>query len=140
MYFERGSYDANASSEAQQRLQNFNGATSISSNQYFGREEDEEGLGGEGGGRGDAGGLASGDFSELEATARDYYQRFMSNPDVQTGLESFRAGALKVRHQCRATSQVLQADALLSAGSIARRDRPEWIVIPPNVAVALSVA
>jgi ADP-ribosylation factor GTPase-activating protein 2/3 len=92
MYFERGGYDPNASSEAQQRLASFSNATSISSNQYFGREEEEDGEY-EGG---DGGRAASGDFGELEATARDYYQRFMDNPDVQSGIESFRAGALKV--------------------------------------------
>lgn len=36
------------------------------------------------------------DFSELEASAKAYYQKFMSNPDVQQGIESFRAGALKL--------------------------------------------
>ena len=41
MYFGRGAYDPVAQSEAQTRLQGFQGATSISSNQYFGREEDE---------------------------------------------------------------------------------------------------
>ena len=42
MFFSRGDYDANHLHEAQTRLQTFQGATSISSNQYFGREE--EGL------------------------------------------------------------------------------------------------
>lgn len=41
-YHQTGAYDANAAREAQGRLQSFNGATAISSNQYFGRSEEEE--------------------------------------------------------------------------------------------------
>lgn len=86
-YFQRGSYDPQATSEAQQRLQTFQGQTSISSNQYFGREEDEEG---------EQAPAQGGDFGDLEATAREYYQRFMANPDVQSSIDSFRSGALKL--------------------------------------------
>ncbi|CDS02036.1 hypothetical protein [Sporisorium scitamineum] len=86
-YFQRGSYDPQATSEAQQRLQSFQGQTSISSNQYFGREEDEEGEKAQ---------MQGGDFSDIEATAREYYQRFMANPDVQSSIDSFRSGALKL--------------------------------------------
>lgn len=51
MYFERNAYDPNASAAAQSRLSEFKGATSISSNQYFGRPEPGEGDGqGAGGG------------------------------------------------------------------------------------------
>lgn len=42
MYFERNDFDPNASREARSRLQQFSGATAISSNQYFGREEEED--------------------------------------------------------------------------------------------------
>ena len=86
-YFQRGGYDSNASSESQARLANFQGQTSISSNQYFGREEEED-EGYEPPERDD--------FAELEASAKAYYQKFMSNPDVQQGIESFRAGAMKL--------------------------------------------
>lgn len=90
-YFERGNYDANQSAEAKERLQGFTNQTSISSNQYFGREEEEEG----------AGGLppsTSGDdwAGDFEQTAKEYYSRLMANPDVQQGIESFRAGAMKL--------------------------------------------
>ncbi|PWY98774.1 ArfGap-domain-containing protein [Testicularia cyperi] len=87
-YFQRGSYDPNATAEAQHRLQSFQGQTSISSNQYFGREEDDEDE--------QAPQNQGGDFSDLEATAREYYQRFMANPDVQSSIDSFRSGALKL--------------------------------------------
>ncbi|ORY73829.1 hypothetical protein BCR35DRAFT_306935 [Leucosporidium creatinivorum] len=92
MYHQTGAYDANAAREAQHRLQSFNGATAISSNQYYGRDDDEaqdmedsilgaNGLGG------------------LEAGARDAVRTIME----QTGIESLddvqvalRQGALKL--------------------------------------------
>ncbi|KAF8997201.1 hypothetical protein BDQ17DRAFT_1363589 [Cyathus striatus] len=88
MYFGRGTYDATAQAEAQTRLRDFQGATAISSNAYFGREEEEEILhaGGEGGE-----GLAG-----LENAARDALARVLANPDVQGVGESIRNGALKL--------------------------------------------
>jgi ADP-ribosylation factor GTPase-activating protein 2/3 len=81
MYFGRNSYDPIAISEAQTRLQSFQGATSISSNQYFGRDEEEEVAD-----RGHEGGLlGDGSLAGLEMAARD----------AITG-ESIRSGALKV--------------------------------------------
>ncbi|GAA6016240.1 hypothetical protein JCM11491_003779 [Sporobolomyces phaffii] len=92
MYHQTGSYDANASREAQQRLQNFSGATAISSNAYFGRSENEEQeledsiL--------DANGLGS-----LEQSARDAVRQVMDAAgiedlsDVQNAL---RNGAMKL--------------------------------------------
>ncbi|CAO1628559.1 unnamed protein product [Parajaminaea phylloscopi] len=89
-YFERGGYDANLSQEAKERLAGMQGATSISSNQYFGRDEPED----------DGEGVPmhnDGDWAaDLEVQAREMYSRFMANPDVQTGIESFRAGAMKL--------------------------------------------
>ncbi|WFC98092.1 ADP-ribosylation factor GTPase activating protein, ER-Golgi transport [Malassezia yamatoensis] len=86
-YFQRGGYDSAMSPEAQTRLSNFQGQTSISSNQYFGREEDED----------ESQDLSErDDFADLEASAKAYYRKFMSNPDVQQGIESFRSGAMKL--------------------------------------------
>jgi hypothetical protein len=96
MYFQRGAYDPIAAAEAQQRLQAFQGATSISSNQYFGREENN---GGEDDGvlSGSEGGLlGDGSLSGLESAAREAIQRVMANPDVQNVGESVRSGVLKV--------------------------------------------
>lgn len=92
MYFGRNAYDPAAVSEAQTRLQSFQGATSISSNQYFGREEEEDHgiLEREGGLLGD------GSLAGLESAAKDAVSRFLSNPDVQNVGESIRAGALKL--------------------------------------------
>jgi len=93
MYFERKTYDPTTVSEAQARLQNFQGATSISSSAYFGRDEEEE-LEAANGARG-AGGGGDG-LANLEASARDMAQRFLSNPDVQNAADNIRAGALKL--------------------------------------------
>lgn len=96
MYFGRNDYDPNAVTEAQSRLRDFQGATSISSNQYFGREEDDD-LHGAGGGA-DGSLLGDGSLAGLELAARDAVSRVMANPDVQNMGESIRAGALKVRN------------------------------------------
>lgn len=94
MYFGRNSYDPNAVGEAQSRLQNFQGATSISSNQYFGREEEDEFGGGDHGN--DGGLLGDGSLSGLEIAAKDAIAKVLANPDVQNVGESIRTGALKV--------------------------------------------
>ena len=102
MYFGRNDYDPNAVSEAQSRLRDFQGATAISSNAYFGREEDEEGGGGGGEGL-----LGDGSLAGLENAAREAIQRAMANPDVQNMGESIRSGALKV---CPASTFVMMID------------------------------
>ncbi|TFK68828.1 ArfGap-domain-containing protein [Pluteus cervinus] len=93
MYFGRNDYDPTTVNEAQNRLQNFQGATSISSNQYFGREEEEENQD-----RGALDGslLGDGSLAGLETAARDAISRVMANPDVQNVGESIRSGALKL--------------------------------------------
>ena len=94
MYFGRNSYDPQAIAEAQTRLQSFQGAQSISSNQYFGREEEEDmGVGHPT----DGGLLGDGTLAGLELAARDAVSKVLANPDVQNAAESIRQGALKVR-------------------------------------------
>ncbi|KIM83564.1 hypothetical protein PILCRDRAFT_819204 [Piloderma croceum F 1598] len=94
MYFGRNDFDPHAVSEAQSRLRDFQGATSISSNQYFGREEEEELHAG--GGSTEGGLLGDGSLAGLEVATRDAIQRVLSNPDVQNVGESIRTGALKL--------------------------------------------
>ncbi|KAF8840625.1 ArfGap-domain-containing protein [Paxillus ammoniavirescens] len=101
MYFGRNDYDPAVVSESQQRLQNFQGATSISSNQYFGREEEEEF---ERGGS-DGGLLGDGNLANLETVARDAIAKVMANPDVQNMGESIRSGALKLSDYLAQMSQ-----------------------------------
>ncbi|KAF9559735.1 ArfGap-domain-containing protein [Agrocybe pediades] len=96
MFFERNDYDANNAREAQTRLQSFQGATAISSNQYFGREEEEESAG-QGYERGGDGGLlGDGSLASLEIAAKDAISRVLANPDVQNVGETIRSGALKL--------------------------------------------
>lgn len=98
MYFGRNDYDPQAVGEAQTRLQSFQGASSISSNQYFGREEEEDELGRP---RSTEGLLGDGSLANLELAARDAYARLLANPDVQNMGDNIRSGALKVRTPSR---------------------------------------
>ncbi|KAI9436632.1 hypothetical protein H4582DRAFT_1962192 [Lactarius indigo] len=91
MFFERGSYDPDSVAEGRARLAQFQGATSISSNQYFGREEEEMVAQGSDGGL-----LGDGSLAGIETAARDAVTRIMANPDVQNLGESLRTGALKL--------------------------------------------
>ncbi|GJJ15275.1 hypothetical protein Clacol_009551 [Clathrus columnatus] len=92
MYFKRDAYDPEVVSEAQSRLQSFQGATSISSNQYFGREEESDF---------DIQGAPllsepGSNLASVESAARELVGRVLSNPDVQNVGESLRNGALKL--------------------------------------------
>ncbi|RDB15187.1 ADP-ribosylation factor GTPase-activating protein glo3 [Hypsizygus marmoreus] len=93
MYFGRNTYDPSTVSEAQTRLQNFQGATSISSNQYFGREEDMDVMDHSGS---DSALLGDGSLASLEIAAKDAIAKVLANPDVQNVGESIRSGALKL--------------------------------------------
>lgn len=101
MYFGRNAYDPQALNEAQTRLQSFQGAQSISSNQYFGREEDEEPV------PASHDGILGDNLSNLEVAARDAIQNVLANPDVQKVGEGIRAGALKVCRSFRSHRQHL---------------------------------
>jgi len=92
MYFGRKDYDPSFVSESQARLQNFQGATSISSSQYFGREEEESERSSFDGGL-----LGDGSLSSIELAAKDVISRVLANPDVQNVGENIRTSALKVR-------------------------------------------
>lgn len=61
-FFGRNNYDPASQAEAKGRLQNFEGANSISSNAYFGRPEEDE-AGPEG-------------YGDLEGAARDFVRKF----------------------------------------------------------------
>jgi ADP-ribosylation factor GTPase-activating protein 2/3 len=87
-YFGRGAYDPAAASEAQTRLQQFDGATAISSNQYFGREEDEPQS------RGAAG------YGDLETNAREFARRVIntSGDDIEKLRDAIGQGAQKLQN------------------------------------------
>ncbi|KAG8777600.1 ADP-ribosylation factor GTPase activating protein, ER-Golgi transport [Serendipita sp. 401] len=98
MYFERNDYDPSTVSAAQTRLQEFKGATSISSNQYFGRPENGEEDEGQGTSyRSNNNAYLSGDgLNGIETAARDAITRVMNSQDVQNLGEALRAGGLKL--------------------------------------------
>ena len=64
-FFGRNDFDPNAKAEAKDRLQGFEGATSISSNAYFGRPEEEG-----------AESIDYGNYGDLEGAARDFVRKF----------------------------------------------------------------
>ena len=95
-YFERDIYDPQAKAAAQNRAQQFQGATSISSSQFFGRDEDENGSRGN---NVDDSLLGVESLSDLERTAKEAARRLMN----QYGIEDFsdvqnvvRNGAMSV--------------------------------------------
>ncbi|WWC85484.1 uncharacterized protein L201_000348 [Kwoniella dendrophila CBS 6074] len=99
MYFGRGTYDPQAANEAQSRLRDFQGATAISSNAYFGRpEEDDDDEYGNGGGPHNNGDslMDNETIQGLERGLRDMAGRVMANPDVQNLGDQLRMGALKL--------------------------------------------
>jgi ADP-ribosylation factor GTPase-activating protein 2/3 len=92
-YHGTGAYDAAAASQARERLQQFSGATAISSNAYFGRDEEEYSdnleqnlLGVDG-------------LGNLENNAREMIRKVMDTTGIHDleGLQNaVRNGALKV--------------------------------------------
>lgn len=88
-YFARNDYDPQAQSEAKGRLSQFDGATSISSNAYFGREEEEEEL--------------TRDMGSLEVTAREIARRVANTTGDDFGniREVLGEGAGKVADYMR---------------------------------------
>ncbi|KAI6785313.1 ADP-ribosylation factor GTPase-activating protein-like protein [Emericellopsis cladophorae] len=87
-YFGRGTFDSNAQNEAKTRLQGFEGATSISSNAYFGRPEDEDD--GE-------------DYGDLETAAKDFVRRFgiTAGDDLENLSNIVGEGATKLQGAIR---------------------------------------
>ena len=70
--------------EAKQRLQGFEGATSISSNAYFGRPEDE----------------AQGDeYADLESAAKDIVRKFgiTAGDDLENVTQLLGEGAIRLQ-------------------------------------------
>ncbi|KAF3939068.1 hypothetical protein ABW19_dt0208724 [Dactylella cylindrospora] len=91
-FFGRNAYDPSAQAEAKTRLQNFDGATSISSNAYFGREEEEDVRPG-----------SSGDFAGIEGAARDLARRFAgtAGDDLENMTQLLGQGAEKLQDMMR---------------------------------------
>ncbi|KAF2485203.1 hypothetical protein BDY17DRAFT_293117 [Neohortaea acidophila] len=84
-FFGRDSYNPSAQAEARTRLQGFEGATSISSNAYFGRPEDEE--------------VNLEDYGDLESAARDFVRKFgiTAGDDIENLSNLVGEGATKLQ-------------------------------------------
>jgi ADP-ribosylation factor GTPase-activating protein 2/3 len=87
-YFGKGSFDPNAQAEAKTRLQGFEGASSISSNAYFGRPEEE----------------AAEDYGDLESAAKDFVRRFgiTAGDDLENLSNVLGEGATRLQGAIRA--------------------------------------
>ncbi|KAH6666391.1 hypothetical protein B0J14DRAFT_491036 [Halenospora varia] len=87
-FFGKGAFDPNAQSEAKQRLQGFEGASSISSNAYFGRPEEQDN--GE-------------DYGDLETAAKDFVRKFgvTAGDDLDNLTQVLGEGATKLQGAIR---------------------------------------
>jgi len=88
-FFGKGAFDPSAQSEAKSRLQGFEGATSISSNAYFGRPEDEN--------------EAGEDYGDLESAAKDFVRKFgvTAGDDLDNLTQVLGEGASKLQGAIR---------------------------------------
>ncbi len=89
-FFSRNTFDPSAQAEAKTRLQGFEGATSISSNAYFGRPED---------------GLPNEEnYGDLESAAKDFVRRFglTAGDDLEDITQRLGEGASKLQGAIRA--------------------------------------
>ncbi|KAI0023070.1 GTPase-activating protein ZNF289 [Xylariomycetidae sp. FL0641] len=87
-FFGKGSFDPNAQAEAKTRLQGFEGATSISSNAYFGRPEDED---------------PADDYGDLENAAKDFVRKFgiTAGDDLDNLTSALGEGATRLQGAIR---------------------------------------
>lgn len=87
-FFNKGAFDPNAQAEAKTRLQGFEGATSISSNAYFGRPEEEE---------------TGEEYGDLESAAKDFVRKFgvTAGDDLENLTQVLGEGANKLQGAIR---------------------------------------
>ncbi|KAA8650507.1 hypothetical protein EYZ11_003298 [Aspergillus tanneri] len=89
-FFGRERFDPSAQAEAKERLRNFDGASAISSNAYFGRPEDD---------------LPAADdtYGDLEGAAKDFVRRFgiTAGDDLENLTQLVGEGAVKLQGAIR---------------------------------------
>ncbi|KAF2271493.1 ArfGap-domain-containing protein [Westerdykella ornata] len=87
-FFGRNAYDPQASKEARERLQGFEGASAISSNAYFGRPEDD---------------VPEDDYGDLESAAKDFVRRFgiTAGDDLENVTQLLGEGASRLQGAIR---------------------------------------
>ena len=95
-FFGRNNFDPSAQTEAKQRLQGFEGASSISSNAYFGRPEDDIPQADE-----------YGNYGDLEGAARDFVRKFgvTAGDDLENLTNVLGEGATKLQGECIISNQ-----------------------------------
>ncbi|KIV97107.1 hypothetical protein PV10_00898 [Exophiala mesophila] len=86
-FFGRNAFDPSQQAEAKTRLQGFEGATSISSNAYFGRPED------------DTTGLEGGEYGDIETAAKDFIRKMglSAGDDLENIISVAGEGGRKLR-------------------------------------------
>ncbi|KAF2714203.1 ArfGap-domain-containing protein [Pleomassaria siparia CBS 279.74] len=87
-FFGRNAFDPTANAQAKERLSGFEGATSISSNAYFGRPEDE---------------IPEDDYGDLESVAKDMVRKFgvTAGDDLENLTNLLGEGATKLQGAIR---------------------------------------
>ncbi|KAK2592835.1 ADP-ribosylation factor GTPase activating protein, ER-Golgi transport [Conoideocrella luteorostrata] len=87
-YFGKGSFDPSAQAEAKTRLQGFEGATSISSNAYFGRPDED----------------IEEEYGDLESAAKDFVRKFglTASDDLENITNVVGEGASRLQGAIRA--------------------------------------
>ena len=95
-FFGRNKFDPSAQTEAKSRLQGFEGASSISSNAYFGRPEDDILQADE-----------YGNYGDLEGAARDFVRKFgvTAGDDLENLTNVLGEGASKLQGMCIISGQ-----------------------------------
>lgn len=83
-FFGRAQFDPSAQTEARSRLQGFDGATSISSNAYFGRPEED---------------MPAGEYGDMETAAKDFIRQFgiTAGDDLENVTQLVGEGARQLR-------------------------------------------
>ncbi|KAK4647142.1 ADP-ribosylation factor GTPase activating protein, ER-Golgi transport [Podospora bellae-mahoneyi] len=92
-FFGKGMFNAEAQAEAKSRLGGFEGASAISSNAYFGREESDDMPGG-----------GMDDYGDLESAAKDFVRRFgiTAGDDLENLTHLLGEGAGRLQGAIRA--------------------------------------
>jgi ADP-ribosylation factor GTPase-activating protein 2/3 len=87
-FFGREAFDPSQQAEAKSRLQGFDGATSISSNAYFGRGEED---------------FSADDYGDMESAAKDFVRRFgiTAGDDLENLTHLLGEGATKLQGAIR---------------------------------------
>lgn len=86
-FFGKGDFDPTSKNEAKQRLQDFEGASAISSNAYFGRPDE----------------VGSEDYGDIETAAKDFVRKFgvTAGDDLENLTQVLGEGANKLQDAIR---------------------------------------